>query len=261
MICVPQKIKMLEIEGLKPNPYQIRRNFNAKSLRSLASSIKEVGVLSPIVVRSTSQGYEIVFGERRVRAAHMAGLKTIPAIIVRAGDRECALLSLAENLHRENLSLFEEAEGHFNLISYHKVKKEPLSKKLALENSRINEKIRLLSLAAPIRYKIEENNIDEPTARELLKLHNEEKQAEIIEKIVQGGLNKKQTALLVKNTLREMAFQKGNEKRHKKEGADLPLYINTVRETLQLLKNNGAKAELTQTETDKSIEFSIKIHK
>lgn len=261
MILVPQKIKMLKIEDIKPNPYQVRRNFNAKALQNLAFSIKEVGILSPIVVRATSLGYEIVFGERRVRAAQMAGLKTIPSVIIHAGDRECAFLGMVENLHRENLSDFEEGEGYFNLISYHKLKKELLSKKMALKGTRINEKIRLLSLSAPIRYKIEENHIEENTARELLKLHNDEKQAEIIEKVTQEGLNRKQTASLVKNTLREMAYSAGAGKNRKRGQNKTPLYINTVKETVEILKRNGAKAELTQTETENTIEFAIKIQK
>ncbi len=261
MICIPQKIKMLKIEDVKPNPYQSRRKFNAKTLKNLANSIKEVGILSPIVVRSTLQGYEIVFGERRVRAAQLAGLKTIPAIIIHAGDRECAFLSLTENLHREDLTVFEEAEGHFNLISYHKLKKDALARKMALESNIINEKIRLLSLSAPVRYKVEEKGIEETVARELLKLHNEEKQLEIIEKISNEGLNKKQTAILVRNTLREMAFQKESGRRRRKDSADINLYINTVRQTLELLRNSGANAKLEQTEDENRIEFTIKIQK
>ncbi len=261
MILAPQKIKMLKIEELKPNPYQIRRNFNAKTLKNLADSIKQLGILSPIVVRTTRDGYEIVFGERRVRAAQLAGLKTIPSVIIHAGDRECALLSMVENLHRENLTVFEEAEGYFNLISYHKLKKDNFLKKISLEEDRINEKMRLLSLPAPIRYKIEKNNIEENIARELLKLHDEEKQAEIIEKIKEDGLNKKQTATLVRNTLREMAQSDKTEKRRKKNTLKTPLYINTVKETVELLKRNGAKTELSRTETDKTIEFTIKIAK
>ena len=261
MILVPQKIKMLEIESIKPNPYQVRRKFDSKKLKNLANSIKSVGVLSPIVVRSTLQGYELIFGERRVRAAQLAGLKTVPAIIIRAGDRECALLNLAENRHRENLSFFEEAEGYFNLISYHKLKKDALSDKIALENSEINEKIRLLSLSAPVRYKIEENNLNEEIARELLKLHNEEKQLELTEKIHAEELNKHQAAMLIRSALREMAFDKGKRKPCKTESEKALLYINTVKETAKLLKRNGAKAELIQTETENTIEFTIKIAK
>ncbi len=261
MICAAQKIKMLKIEEIKPNPYQIRRNFNAKELKNLARSIKEVGILSPIVVRSTSLGYEIVFGERRVRAAQLAGLKSVPSIVVRAGDRECAQLSLIENLHREDLSSFEEAEGYFNLMSYHKIKKDALSKKISLETGRINEKVRLLSISAPIRYKIEAKGLCEENTRELLKLHNEEKQGEIIEKIAEEGLNKSQTAMLVKNTLREMAFSKNDKKRKRNTDAKIPLFENTMKQTVEILKSSGADARMEKAENEKTIEFIVKIHK
>lgn len=261
MILAPQKIRMLKIEDIKPNPYQVRRKFDAKTLRNLASSIKEVGVLSPIAVRSTMQGYEIIFGERRVRAAQMAGLKAIPSIIIDAGDRECALLSMVENLHRENLSFFEEGEGFFNMLSYHKLKKETFSRKIALKSSKVYEKIKLLSLSAPVRYKIEENNIDEKTAKELLKLRDEDKQIEMIEKIAEEQLNSRQASEIIKDLLRGMALCGNDEKRRKGKVPKTPLYINTVRETVEILKRNGAKAELTQTETENSIEFSIKIPK
>ena len=261
MICAAQKIKMLKIEEIKPNPYQIRRKFNTNSLKNLASSIKEVGILSPIVVRSTMQGYEIIFGERRVRAAQLAGLKTVPSIVVHAGDCECARLSLTENLHRENLSVFEEAEGYFNMMSYHKLKKDVLSKKIALETDRINEKVRLLSISAPIRYKIEAKGVGEDSARELLKLHNEEKQGEIIEKIEKEGLNKTQTAMLVKSALREMALSKSDKRKRKNTDAKLPLFENTVKQTVEILKSGGADAKLEQAENEKTIEFIIKIRK
>ena len=95
-----QKIKSINVEDIKPNPYQTRRNYNHLKLNSLASSIKEVGILTPLLLRTTTLGYEIISGNRRFRAALMAGLKTVPAIVLFAGDRQCAELSLIENLQR-----------------------------------------------------------------------------------------------------------------------------------------------------------------
>ena len=110
-----QKIRHIKIGDILPNPYQIRRNFDAASLSELADSIKQNGVLSPIIVRGGVKGYELICGQRRLRAARMAGLAEIPAIIVKAGDAQCAELSMTENLQRQNLSHIEEAEGFFNL--------------------------------------------------------------------------------------------------------------------------------------------------
>ena len=261
MIRTPQKIKMIKIKEISPNPYQIRRNFNSEAIRQLADSIKEVGMISPVILRVISEGYELICGQRRIRAAALLGMETVPAVIIRAGDRQCALLSMIENLQRENISLFEEAEGYYNLMSYHRVKKEDMVKELSLESGRINDKMRLLSLSAPIRYKIEENKIPEKAARELLRLHDEEKQAEIIEKVMKEELNLNDISSEVKNILQEMILNESKAKRGRKKNFNMPLCINTVKKTAELLKKSGAKVETEQTETENYVEFNIKIHK
>lgn len=261
MIRSPQKIKMIKLDEISPNPYQVRRNFSAKSLQLLASSIKEVGILSPVIVRTSINGYELICGQRRIRAAIIAGLSEVPAVIVRAGDRQCAQLSMIENLQRDNISVFEEAEGYYNLMSYHRVKKDELIKNLSLESGRINEKVRLLSLGASVRYKIEENNVSEAVSRELLKLHNEEKQNEILEKAVKEELNKTEVSLLVKQALREMTQKKNEEKRGRKNFLNMPLCINTVKKTVDLLKKSGANVEMNQKENENFVEFTLKINK
>lgn len=261
MIRTPQKIRMIRIEEISPNPYQTRRNFNAKSLQFLASSIKEVGIISPIIVRTTVKGYELICGQRRLRAASIAGLEYVPAIIVRAGDKQCAQLSIIENLQRDNISVFEEAEGFFNLMSYHRVKKDDMCRNLSLESGRINEKVRLLSLPPSIRYKIEENKIPESVSRELLKLHNEEKQKEILEKIINEDLSRSEVCVLVKQTLRELSQKKNDEKRQKKRILNIPLCVNTINKTVELLKKSGANVRIEQSENEKYIEFTLKINK
>ena len=146
MIKKVQKIKMIKLKDIIPNPYQIRRKFDRKKLMLLSDSIKQKGVICPITVRLSSGGYEIISGQRRVIASKMAQKEEIPAIIIRANDAECAILSMIENLHRENLTQYEEAEGFFNLISYHRLKKDNLLSDLCMEGGGVNEKIRLLSL-------------------------------------------------------------------------------------------------------------------
>lgn len=258
MFFSSQKIRMIKTEEISPNPYQLRRNFNEKKLRQLADSIKEVGMLSPIIVRTSVKGYEIICGQRRFRAAVLIGMKSIPAVVLRAGDKQCAQLSMVENLQRENLELFEEAEGFYNLMSYHRVKKDELAKNLSLENGRINEKVRLLSLDSPIRYKIEENGIPEKTAKELLKLHDAEKQREILDKIIKEEVGVNELPSVIRETLREMS---SGIKRGRKKACNLPLCINTVKKTADLLKKSGAKVELEQKEDEKSVEFTLKIGK
>ncbi len=265
MIRTSQKIKMIKIAEIFPNPYQIRRKFEEKALRELSLSIKEVGMLSPVILRKTDNGYETVCGQRRIRAAHMINMEEVPAIIVRAGDAQCAELSIIENIHRENIGFFEEAEGYFNLMSYHKIKKNKLIENLSTDSFKINEKVRLLSLPEKVRFKIESESIEEKTAKELLRIHNEEKQIEIIEKAEKEGLNYRETCMLIEKAILEM---KGELKTGTKKGEKIisvrektPLYINTVKKTVDILKKHGAKVDFQRVDTEEYTEFRIKTYK
>lgn len=263
MIRTPQRIKMIKISEISPNPYQIRRSFDRKELNALADSIKQVGILTPVILRGALGGYEVICGQRRVRAATIAGLKEVPAIIIRAGDLQCALLSLTENLHRKNLTGCEEAEGYFNMMAYHGVKKDKLCSMLASENSKIRDKTRILCLSEEVRYKIEENAIPERMVQELIKLRDEEKQLECIEKIANEELNYKGICDEVRQFLREMTRKRAERERNitSSFAKNVPLYINTVKRTVQLLKNSGARVELYQTDGEDSVEFTIKVTK
>ncbi len=251
-----QKIRYIDVEEIKPNPYQCRRNFNLLKLSKLADSIKKVGILSPLTLRAAKNGYEIVFGNRRYRAAVIAGLKAVPAIIIRAGDKQCAKLNLIENIHRENLTLFEEAESFFNLSSYHGIKKDKIKDEVCVQSEEISDKIKFLRLEPSIRYKLEENLISKNAARELLKIHDAEKQKEAAEIIIRESLNDSEVISLVKEINNELV------KNRKKSGKlNLTLCSNTVKKTVNILKESGHKVELTQKENEKQLEFIIKIRK
>ena len=254
-----QKIKMLKPCEILPNPYQVRRNFEKGEIEKLCSSIKEMGLLSPIIVRRTSLGYELISGQRRLRAARLAKMEQIPAFVIRAGDTECARISMVENVQRKNLSLCEEAEGYYNLMSYHGIKREKAVQMMYTDRIEFNEKVRLLGLPEKVRYKIEENNLSLKTAKELLGLRDEEKQLEIIEKAVKEELSEKETSLLIKEIKLFSAKKRKNMSAYKKD--NLPLYINTVKRTVDLLKRNGARAELVQKEDEIHNELIIRIEK
>lgn len=259
-----QKIKSIKIGDILPNPYQIRRNFDAHRLNELAESIRQNGILSPIIVRATIRGYELICGQRRVRAARMAGLTEIPAIIVKAGDAQCAELSMTENLQRQNLSYIEEAEGFFNLMAYHRVKKEKMQKNLSVECARINEKIRLLSLSERVRYKVEENKTPINFLGEIIKLRDEEKQLEILDEIAKGDLTYQNLCERVKKELRTMLGENKNKHHmtvNRSFEAKMPLYKNTVKKTVELLKRGGAQVTLEEKESDKYNEFILRVQK
>ena len=252
-----QKIKLLKPSDIMPNPYQTRRFFDKKELERLAMSIKEVGILSPLIVRRTNIGYELICGQRRLRAAQIAKIEQVPALIVRAGDAECARISMVENVQRKNLSLCEEAEGFFNLMSYHGIKKEKIAERVNVERAEINEKVRLLSLSEKVRYKIEENMYSLKTAKELLGLRDEKKQLEVIEKAQKEELSEKEISILIKEL--KLFNPKDRKELYKKE--NMPLYINTVKKTVDLLKRCGAQTELIQKEDGTHKELIITIEK
>ena len=255
-----QKIKMLKPSEILPNPYQIRRSFEKGEIEKLSSSIKEMGMLSPLIVRRTSLGYELISGQRRLRAAILAKMEQVPAFVIRAGDTECARISMVENIQRKNLSLCEEAEGYYNIMSYHGIKKEKAVQMLHTDRNEFNEKVRLLGLSEKVRYKIEENGLSFKTAKELLGLRDEEKQLEIIQKAIKEELSEKEITLIIKETkLFGSKKRKSNKPLYKKDS--LPLYINTVRRTVELLKLGGACAELIQKEEETHNELIIRIEK
>lgn len=259
-----QKIRQIKIGDILPNPYQIRRNFDGVALSELAESIKQNGILSPVIVRGGVKGYELICGQRRVRAARMAGLEEVPAIIVKAGDAQCAELSMTENIQRQNLSHIEEAEGFFNLMAYHRVKKDKLQKNLSVGYTRINEKVRLLSLSETVRYKIEENKTPLNFLSEIIKVRDEDKQLEIIEEIAKGNLTYQKLCERVKKELRIMISEDKNKRQNNTSRsfeAKMPLFKNTVKKTVELLKKGGAQVTFEEKESDNYNEYILRVHK
>ncbi len=262
MIRSGQKIKMINIKDILPNPYQLRCNFNQKELLFLCQSIKNSGMISPVVLRPSLNGYEIICGQRRIIAARMVNMESVPAIIIRANDSKCAVMSLEENLCRTNLTKYEEAEGFFNLLSYHNLKKERIIS-LFLENgAQLGKKLQLLRFSEKERYKIEEYNINEDMLSDILKLHDEESRLKVIETIKEQELTKKETLQLVRQIQRELSEEGKERKKHeKKKGANTLLYKNTVKNTINLLKRNGARTHVEEKETENCIEYTIKVYK
>lgn len=265
VIRTAQKIKMIKTGEIIPNPYQIRRKFPQKEIEMLAESLKEVGMISPVIVRRGTSGFELVCGQRRLRAAVIAGMREVPAIIVRAGDAQCAELSIIENIHRNNLSVFEEAEGFYNLIVYHKIKKDRLQKDLSVDPFILNDRIRMLALKEDVRKTVERANLEEESIKELLRLHNEEKQLEIAERAEKEKLSFNQIRVLTNEILNRMTKRTVKDKKTVKFSGHLlnkgPLYINTVKKTVELLKKNGARVEYSQKEDEEWTEFVIKAYK
>ena len=191
----------IPIEEIVPNPYQPRRVFSEKSLEELKNSIESYGVLQPITVRKKNEKFELVAGERRLRAAKLANLKTIPAIVHEVSDETSAVLALLENLQREDLNFIEEALGYENLIKEHNFTQQQLAEKLGKNQSTIANKLRILKLPESIKESLVQNGLTERHARALLKLPNEELMSQVVSKIIKNELTVKKTEKLVKDIL------------------------------------------------------------
>ena len=205
----------IPIEEIVPNPYQPRRVFSEKSLEELKNSIESYGVLQPITVRKKNEKFELVAGERRLRAAKLANLKTIPAIVNEVSDETSAVLALLENLQREDLNFIEEALGYENLIKEHNFTQQQLAEKLGKNQSTIANKLRILKLPESIKESLVQNGLTERHARALLKLPNEELMSQVVSKIIKNELTVKKTEKLVKDILDNIEAKEDTEKKTK----------------------------------------------
>lgn len=260
-----KNITYIAIDNIRPNPYQPRKQFNKISLEELCESIKQYGVIQPINVRKLSSNmYELVAGERRLRAATMAGLKEIPAIIISINDNDSAVMALIENLQREDLSYMEEAEGYSNLISEHGFTQEELAAKIGKSQSTIANKIRLLKLPPLVKKILADNSLTERHARALLKLHDEQLQLRVLKNVCERGLNVKKTEELVEKAIDRYTKQE-NEKKNKtkftKAIKDIRIFINTIKQAIDLMKKSGVDAKAAQFDRGSYVEFIVRIPK
>lgn len=250
----------------KTKSVSTEKTIQQTGLEELCESVKQYGVIQPISVRKISANmYELVAGERRLRAAAMAGLTTVPCIIVDVDDNDSAVLALIENLQREDLNYLEEAEGYSNLINEHGFTQEELASKIGKSQSTIANKIRLLKLPPLVKKILMDNNLTERHARALLKLHDEQLQLKVLKKVCEKGLNVKKTEELVEKAIEKYTMQKENEKKNNvkftKAIKDIRIFINTIKQAIILMKKSGVDAKAAQFDRGNYVEFVIRIPK
>ena len=170
------RVRYISLNQIRPNPQQPRRSFDEESLSELAESIRRYGILQPLTVRRQGTGYELVAGERRLRAAAMAGLREVPCLVAQVGEEDSALLALMENLQRRDLDCWEEAEALSRLIARYGLSQEETARRLGRSQPAVANKLRLLRLPDSVRQFLQENGLTERHARALLRLGTEEQQ-------------------------------------------------------------------------------------
>ena len=241
-------IKMVKLEDISPNPMQPRREFNNEKLAELAQSIKTHGVIQPLVLQERDAGFEIIAGERRWRAAKIAGLKTVPAIVQEHSKADTMEIALIENLQREDLNPLEEAEAYKILSQEHGLTQEELSARIGKSRSHIANMLRLLNLPAAVRENVSRETISMGHARALLGLPSETEQVKALGVILQRNLSVRGTEELI----RGMMAQKRKTKRQigtNKKDPHIVYIENTLQETL------GTKVEITTGSKKNKIEI------
>ena len=270
---ISRVVREVEISETRVPDGRFRRIRCDESLAALAESIKEHGIIEPLIVRRVlgvggEAEFTLVAGERRLRAAEMAGLTTVPVVSVEAGEVDAAILAIIENLHREDLSMFEEAASIQSLISLTGMTQEACAKKLSVSQSYVANKLRLLRLSDGEQEKIEENGLTERHARALLRLEDEEEREEVLSIIIKREMNVSRTEeyiedlICAKSRMAERESKpKGSEQKRKLVIRDIRLFYNSIDHAVDVIKKSGIPVESTRKEVEEGVLISILLPK
>ena len=259
-------IVYLRTDELTPNPVQPRKRFDDESLEELSGSIKSYGILNPLTVRLRCGKYELVAGERRLRAAKLAGLEEVPCILIDVNMEDASLIALVENLQRRDLDFIEEALGISQLIRMFGMSQEEAARRIGKSQSAVANKLRLLKLPSDVLESLRQNGLTERHGRALLRLPNPVAQRAALEYIVDNGLTVAATDAYIDALLSapEEAEQKDEEKPEKRRTfvlKDVRVFLNTLSRSIDLMKQGGIDAGIQREETDDSLILTISIPK
>lgn len=251
------KVVLLDVAEVEPNPAQPRTSFDREALLSLAESIRQNGILQPVTVRRNRKGhYELIAGECRLRASKMAGLSQIPAIVMETTEKDSAVLALLENLQRQDLNFFEQADALSSAIIEWNVTQEEAAERLSMAQSTVANKIRLARIPAAQQNRILEGGLTERHARALLRIVDEEKRGEALEEIIRRRYNVSQAERYVDDIL---------EHRERKMRVpvvkDVRIFLNTINKAIRVMKSAGICAEAEKKEDGAFIEYIVRIPK
>ena len=259
-----RRLLEIPVEKIVPNPNQPRVTFDDDTIAELAQSISQVGLIQPLVVRRSGSGYELVAGERRLRACKSLGMETVTCIVEDSMQEESsAMVALIENLQREDLHYMEEAQCYYALLNNYNLTQEELAKRLGRSQSSIANKLRLLRLSPDVVSAIRENGLSERHARAVLKLKDEEVQLAVIKRTAEKNLSVKDTERLVEQTLDKMYDEKrpGAAPRPAiiRQVRDYRLFMNTVNSAIAVLRESGMNVEVEQEDLQNGVDIHIKV--
>lgn len=259
-----KKLIMLKPSEIKLSANQPRKSFDEYELKQLSDSIQASGIIQPLAVRKAPDGsYQLIAGERRLKAAVMAGLRRVPCILHKTDDETAALYSIIENLQRSNLTVFEEAQGINRLITEYGISQSEAAARLGIAQSTLSNKLRLLKLSDGIKERIISARLTERHARALLRLPEEMRDG-ALDRIIAEGMTLTQAEEYIFSLLnpeKERENKKPDEPVRKAAIGDVRLFSNSLSKLLSTLQNAGIDAHSRKYETDKYIEFKVRIKK
>lgn len=248
----------IPVGAIKPNPRQPRKVFDANDLTSLSRSIAQDGVIQPLTVRDKDGYYELVSGERRLRAAKIAGLATVPCIITDISDERSAVYALIENIQRCDLNFFEQAQAISELIGKYGFTQEEAALRLGLSQPAVANKLRLLRLGEDERTLIMTNGLSERHARALLRCESKEQRREVTERIVSCSMNALQTEKYIKSLQKAEKIKRSYQKRAPIL-RDVRLFVNTMNKAVRVMQLAGVKANTKKVEHEGYVDYIVSI--
>ena len=246
------RVVFVPAKSIKPNPAQPRKIFREEALLELASSIRQHGILQPLSVRRVGNSYELIAGERRLRAAQMAGLTDVPCIVMNMDDGESSVAAMLENLQRQDLDFVEEAQGIAKLMQMQGMSQEQVARLLGKSQSAIANKLRLLRHSQPVLEMLRKQELTERHARALLKLGTEPEKIAAIGVISRLGMSVARTESYIEGLL---------ERKTGGERVNVGAFLNSLNQTLQKIQLSGIPAVSERRETDSQIVLTITIPK
>lgn len=253
------RLTKLPVSRILPNPSQPRKVFREEDLQALAQSIQENGLLQPVTVRRENGAYYLIAGERRLRACKLAGLKEIPALVANCQPEDSAILALLENIQRQDLQMFEQANALVNLLREWRITQEEAAKRLGISQSYLANKLRLLKLSPEEQTEILEYKLTERHARALVRIDDINVRQRILRQVGEKHLNVSQTEELVAAALKPKRQGKGPKRTF--VAKDIRLFINTIDHAVDAMKTAGIEAQTEKKETEEYIECTVRIPK
>ncbi len=251
-----RRLLLLPIEEIRPNPHQPRKTFDRAALSELMISIAQVGLLQPLSVRQLPDGFELIAGERRLKACKLLGYKEIPCIVIHAGEEKSAMLALIENVQRRDLHYLEEAESYDTLLRGFGLSQEQLATRLGKSQPFLSNKLRLLRLSPEVRARLKAGALSERHARALLRLVDPEKQLQALDIIERRRL----TAAAAERLIDSMARTPGAAPmRILRFSRDCRLFVNSVKTCIEQLEGSGITADLEETRRDDGVDLLIRV--